>query len=280
MPSIRLGGTFAVPRPIRFWRKMTRIAVYSDLHLEFAPWTPPKAGADFAVLAGDTYTKNRCLPPSFGDAREAFGYPVVAVLGNHEHYGGNVETTLEKTRPAAERLGVTLLERQETVVAGVRVLGCTLWTDFRLLARDDDDRMKLDASLCTEKMTDFRVIRVAGDGFRRFRPRDAAMIHYASVAWLRERLAVPFDGSTVVVTHHAPSPRSIPERFAGERLSAAYASNLEALIEEFAPVLWVHGHVHDSFDYTIGATRILCNPRGYVPDEPNPRFDEMLVVDV
>lgn len=247
---------------------MTRIAVYSDLHLEFAPWTLPKSGADFAVLAG------------FGDARDAFGCPVVAVLGNHEHYGGKVEATIRKTRPAAERLGVELLENQETAIAGVRVLGCTLWTDFRLFAGDDECRMKLDASLCAEKMTDFRVIRVAGDGFRRFRPKDAAMTHCASVAWLRERLAVPFDGPTVVVTHHAPSPRSIPARFAGDRLSAAYASNLEPLIEEFRPALWVHGHIHDSVDYRIGTTRVLCNPRGYVPDEANAAFREDLVVEV
>lgn len=259
---------------------MIRIAVYSDLHLEFAPWAPPKTGADFAVLAGDTYTKNRCLPASMGDAREAFGCPVVAVLGNHEHYGGKVEATIRKMRPAAERLGVELLENQETVIAGVRVLGCTLWTDFRLFAGDDECRMKLDASLCAEKMTDFRVIRVAGDGFCRFRPKDAAMIHYASVAWLRERLAVPFDGPTVVVTHHAPSSRSIPERFAGERLSAAYASKLEPLIEEARPTLWVHGHVHDSCDYKIGATRVVCNPRGYVPSEPNPGFCKNLVIEI
>lgn len=259
---------------------MPRIAVYSDLHLEFAPWMPPRTDADFAVLAGDTYTKNRSLPAAFGDARKAFGCPVVAVLGNHEHYGEKVERTLEKTRPAAERMGVTLLEREETVIKGVRVLGCTLWTDFRLFAGNDDVRMRLDAARCADGLTDFRVIRVAADGFRRFRPKDAAMIHIASVIWLSERLAVPFDGPTVVVTHHAPSRRSIPTRYADDTLSAAYASNLDHLIEEFGPALWVHGHVHESFDYMVGRTRIVCNPRGYVPSEPNPAFREDLVIEV
>lgn len=259
---------------------MPRVLVCSDLHLEFGPWVPPKTGADFAVLAGDVYTKNRCLPASMGDAREAFGCPVVAVLGNHEHYGGKVDSTLEKTRPAAEHLGVTLLERQETVIAGVRLLGCTLWTDFRLFAGDDDDRMKLDAARCADGLTDFRIIRVAGDGYRRFRPKDAAILHYGSVSWLRERLAVPFDGPTVVLTHHAPSKRSIPARYAEDTLSAAYASNLDRLIEETRPSLWVHGHVHDSCDYMVGDTRVVCNPRGYVPGEPNPGFREDLVVEV
>jgi Icc-related predicted phosphoesterase len=259
---------------------MPRIAVYSDLHLEFAPWKPPRTGADFAVLAGDLYTRNRCLPASIGDARDAFGCPVVAVLGNHEHYGEKVERTLEKTQLAAERLGVTLLENQDAVIAGVRVLGCTLWTDFRLFAGDDDVRMKLDAVRCADGLTDFRVIRVAGDGYRRFRPKDAGTIHRASVAWLKERLAVPFDGPTVVLTHHAPSKRSIPAGYAEDPLSAAYASNLDHLIEEFGPALWVHGHVHESFDYRIGATRVVCNPRGYLPSEPNLGFREDLVIEV
>lgn len=259
---------------------MPRIAVYSDLHLEHAPWTPPRTGADLAVLAGDVYTKNRCLPASMGDARDAFGCPVVAVLGNHEHYGEKIERTLEKTRPAAERLGVTLLENQDAVIAGVRVLGCTLWTDFRLFAGDDDDRMKVDAGRCADGLTDFRTIRVAADGYRRFRPKDAGMIHRASVAWLRERLAVPFDGPTVVVTHHAPSNRSIPAKYAEDTLSAAYASHMDSLIEELKPELWIHGHVHDSCDYMIGSTRMVCNARGYVPSEPNPGFREDFVVDV
>jgi predicted phosphodiesterase len=259
---------------------MPRIAVYSDLHLEHALWTPPRTGADLVVLAGDFYTKNRCLPASFGGAREAFGCPVVAVLGNHEHYGGKVETTLEKMRPAAESLGITLLEREETAVAGARVLGCTLWTDFRLFAGDDDDLMKLDAGRCAAGLTDFRTIRVARDGYRRFRPKGAGMLHLASVAWLRERLAVPFDGPTIVVTHHAPSKRSIPARYAEDTLSAAYASNLDQLVEETRPTLWVHGHVHDSCDYRIGDTRVVCNPRGYLPSEPNPAFREDFVVEV
>lgn len=229
------------------------------------------------MLAGDTYTKNRCLP---ANATDAFGCPVVAVLGNHEHYGGKVETTSAKTRQAAEARGVVLLENEEAVVAGCRVLGCTLWTDFRLFAGDDDVRMKMDAAHCVDRLTDFRVVRVAKDGYRRFRPKDAAMLHLASVAWLRERLAQPFDGPTVVVTHHAPSARSIPPRFAEDRLSAAYASDLDGLVEEFSPALWVHGHVHESCDYMLGGTRVVCNPRGYVPHEVNPAFRDDLVVEV
>lgn len=259
---------------------MTRIAVYSDLHLEFIPWTPPRTDADFCVLAGDIYTRCRCLPAVMADAGAVFGCPVVMVAGNHEHYGGKIDRTLDKMRPVAETKGIHLLENEQIVLSGCRVLGCTLWTDFRLFAGDDDARMRMDAAFCADRMTDFRVIRVAQDMYRKFRPKDAGGIFAGSVAWLAERLAVPFDGPTVVVTHHAPSSRSIPARYAEDRLSAAFASDLEHVIEEFAPSLWVHGHVHDNCDYMIGRTKVLCNPRGYGPDDLNPSFREDLVVEV
>jgi Icc-related predicted phosphoesterase len=84
--------------------------------------------------------------------------------------------------------------------------------------------------------------------------------------------------STVVVTHHLPHARSVPARFKGDLLNAAYASDLSQVIEEHQPALWVHGHTHDSSDYHVSATRIVCNPRGY--EDENPRFDAGLVVTV
>lgn len=259
---------------------MPRIAVWSDLHLESAPWTPPKTGADVALLAGDIYTKSRCFPAGFGDARQAFGCPALAVLGNHEHYHGKIERTLGKIQPSAAQAGLQVLECDAVVVAGVRVLGCTLWTDFRLFARDDDAAMRADASACAQRLTDFRTIRVATDAYRRFSPKDAAGLHKASLEWLCAALATPFDGPTVVMTHHAPSLRSIPARYQADPLSAGYASHLDWAIAQFQPALWVHGHIRDSMDYRIGPTRVVCNPRGYIPDEPNRAFDEGLVVEV
>jgi Icc-related predicted phosphoesterase len=83
---------------------------------------------------------------------------------------------------------------------------------------------------------------------------------------------------SVVVTHSVPSIQSIPERFQDHPLVPAFASNMENLIQEFSPRLWIHGHTHDSFDYQIGKTRIICNPRGYVPNAYNPDFDEKMIV--
>jgi Icc-related predicted phosphoesterase len=97
---------------------------------------------------------------------------------------------------------------------------------------------------------------------------------------LHRELSQKFDGPTVVVTHHAPSPRSIAPKFADSELNPAFTSNLEPLIEHYQPALWVHGHMHNSSDYKIGQTRVVCNPRGYFPDELNPLFNPDLVVDL
>jgi hypothetical protein len=264
---------------------VARIALYSDLHLEFGSWTPPKLGVDVVVLAGDTYTKNRGV--IWEDARDAFGCPVIlAVCGNHEHYSGKVDTTVAKTKPVMAAKGVTLLENEEIVAAGVRFLCATLWADFRLFAGDDIVMVKHDANLCvgdrySRGLNDFRCIRVAKDGYRRFRPLDAATIHTRTVAWLDERLAVPHDGPTVVVTHHAPSLKCVPQKWLNDRLTAAYASNLDWLIEKHQPDAWCSGHIHDNVpEFRIGATRILSNPRGYWPSHLNPNFRSDFVIEV
>jgi hypothetical protein len=158
----------------------------------------------------------------------------------------------------------------------LRLLGATLWTDFRL------DRTPIESmAIAEQQLEDFRAIRVErGYRLRALRPSDTARLHDATVGFLTRELGRPFDGVTVVVTHHAPSPRSIAPRFDGDRLNPAFASDLEELIRAHQPALWIHGHVHDSFDYRIGATRVVCNPRGYYPGELNPAFDPLLVIEV
>lgn len=141
------------------------------------------------------------------------------------------------------------------IIDGVRFLGSILWTDFALFGEADQFFAIRQAQQC---MTDFSIIRNHG---RDFTPQDAIGLHTASRDWLAATLTQPFDGKTVVVTHHAPSSRSVPQRYADDRLSPAFASNLEALMDGDRAALWVHGHVHDSFDYEIHGTRVVCNPR-------------------
>lgn len=248
-----------------------KLHVLSDLHTEFAPFSPPETDADALVLAGDTGVGLRGMERARGWA-EALGKPVVYVAGNHEFYGGAIPRHHEKLAAAAEGTGVRFLENGLAALGGARVLGCTLWTDFNLFGN-----RYLDAAAAQAVMNDFRKIRVS-PAFHRFRPGDARRLHQKSVEWLRARLDEPFDGPTVVVTHHAPSLRSLDPSDRSDPVSAGDASDLEWLLDGRA-ALWIHGHTHYRADYTAGGTRVVSNPRGY-PDEPVPGFDPGLVVEV
>lgn len=248
-----------------------KVRVLSDLHLEFGAWEPPAAPADVVVLAGDITPGPRGL----AWAREHFpDTPIVYVLGNHEFYGEVFETATASAREQAAGLGVHLLECDAVVIGGVRILGCTLWTDFRLEGgRAAEARAKLEAR---HLMNDFRVIRCAGGTFT---PDDAQRLHERAREWLGHRLAEPFDGPTVVVTHHLPHRRSIHPRYAHHPLNPCFATHLPKLVQR--PVaLWIHGHTHESMDYRVRGTRVVCNPRGYFPHDMNPSFDPALVVEI
>ena len=102
-----------------------------------------------------------------------------------------------------------------------------------------------------------------GDGL--LSTRETARRHARDRAFIEAEIAAAHEAGlkTVVITHHAPSPRSIHPRFAGDECNPGFASNLEAMIQRFQPALWVHGHVHNAVDEQLGRTRILANPRGY-----------------
>jgi Icc-related predicted phosphoesterase len=245
-----------------------RIRVLSDLHLEFADFRPPPAPADVVVLAGDIHVGVAGVKW----AREEFpDVPVIYVAGNHEFYKGAIPRTYDKLRKAAAGSNVHVLENEAFEVGGVRFLGCTLWTDLALFG---DVPIGIAAAAAT--MSDFRLIRLS-PRFRRFRPEDAIGFHRQSLRWLEERLGP--DARDVVVSHHAPLPSSLHPRYASDRASAAYASDLGGLLERTRPALWVHGHVHHPFDYQAGATRVVCNPRGY-PGELVEGFRPDLVVEL
>lgn len=246
-----------------------RIHVLSDLHTEFAPFDPPPVDADVVVLAGDIGVGLRGLEW----ARTAFGdTPVVYVAGNHEPYRHALPKLTDEIAHEAEGSNVHFLENRAVEVGGVRFLGCTLWTDFDLFG----ERVRSAAS-AQAAMNDFRMIRVA-PSFRRFGPGDARTMHLRSVRWLQEHLEVPFAGPTVVVTHHAPSLRSVAPARRADPLTAAYASDLEWMLTGMA-ALWIHGHTHHRVDYEIAGTRIVSNQRGY-PDEEVGGFDPACVVEL
>jgi hypothetical protein len=197
---------------------------------------------------------------------------VLYVAGNHEFYGEAIPRHLRKMEEAAAGSTVRFMENREVALDGVRFLGCTLWTDFELFGQ-----RAVSAAAAQGVMNDFRKIRVE-PRFRRLSPPDVMVMHNHSLRWLTERLDAPFDGQTVIVTHAAPSLRSVSPARRGDPLSAAYASDLEWMLEGRA-ALWIHGHTHFCCDYEVGGTRVLSNARGY-PREDTGAFDPALVVEV
>lgn len=222
---------------------------------------------DVLVLAGDIESDPGRLAARIRQISPTL--PVVYVIGNHEYYRWDWATAVDEYRQALSPLrNVHVLEKGTVVLSGIRFLGCALWTDFF-------GGMQGPAS--EGGLNDFDVIGLDGG---RLRWTDVANRHRNSLAWLRKELETSFSGATVVVTHHAPSALSNPPQFAGSPISGAFYSNLDALIEETQPALWIHGHMHDSSDYRIGNTRIICNPYGYHGIETNVDWDPEAVVEI
>lgn len=131
-------------------------------------------------------------------------------------------------------------------------------------------------------MYDFSVIKVAPDFEETFSPALSQLLFAQSVAWLEQCFARTHEGPTVVVTHFAPTPRSIAARFEDSSINAAFVSDLTEKILRWQPDLWLHGHTHDSFDYRVGRTRIVCNARGYAKDGQveNTQFDPEFTIEI
>ena len=234
-----------------------KILVLSDLHLEFLPLVPDETAADVVVMAGDIDLGIDGL--SWG--RRSFpGKELVYVAGNHEFYGHDWERLNDQLREQARRHEVHFLEDGAAEIAGVRFLGTSLWTDFDLFGAD---RRAEAMHTARDYMTDYARITVSSQakGRSALTPDMVRARHLASRAWLEQRLAEAAGKKTVVVTHFLPGMRSVAERFRDDLTSAAFASDLDALMGKAA--LWIHGHTHDSFDYVHNGTRVVCNPRGY-----------------
>ncbi len=252
-----------------------RIALLSDLHLSMQSMPHPRIDADVVVLAGDVWR-----PAGAIEWAKQLDRPTLFVAGNHEFYGSDLVTTMKQLRELAAGSAVRVLEKDEWHHAGVRFLGCTLWSDYRLF----DNAALRDVVLprVAGELYDFTRVRVAPDFDDHFTPALSQLLFDDSVAWLEARFAQAHAGPTVVVTHFAPSRHSIAARFAGSPINACFVSDLEAQILRWQPQLWLHGHTHDSFDYRIGQTRVVANPRGYARggEVENKAFDPELVLEL
>lgn len=254
-----------------------RIAALSDLHCEFEKPKPKADGhpnrgpslydlkmlrPDVMVLAGDIEVSPRMVLDYVAQVARFLGSIVVYVPGNHEYYKGDITWDTAELRKGFTDLRSNgteayLLNETSVVISGVRFLGATLWTDYALFG---PGMIATSRAMARMKLNDHKLIAIDG---KPFRPEDAHAMHVRTRSWLNEILRKQHSGPTVVVTHHAPAKGSIAPKYAEDPLTAAYASDLSSIIEEHRPELWLHGHTHDSFDYFVGKTRVVCNPRGY-----------------
>jgi Icc-related predicted phosphoesterase len=248
-----------------------KIQVLSDLHLEFIPFQPLITDADVVVLAGDIHLGTEGLQW----AKEIFTDKIVIyVLGNHEYYYHTTPTLIHQLRQLAIHSQVHVLENESIEIEGVKFFGCTLWTDFKLWGNVEAAALNAQSI-----MTDYYRIKIS-PALRMLQASDTASFHAHSIKWLSHELKLAKTSSKkVVVTHHAPSSRSLPAIFRSDLIGAALVSPLDEFIEDFDIDVWVHGHVHKTLDYQIGKTRIVCNPRGY-PRERLSTFNPDWVIEV
>lgn len=258
-----------------------KIKVVSDLHLEFSDVyikNSSENDVDVLILSGDILVAEK-LTKEFSESgirfrdflkRCSFQFPhVVYVAGNHEFYdGGKFHKTVDEMKQFCDTFfnNVYFLERDTKVIDDVLFVGATLWTDM-----NKHDPLTLHA--VRDMMNDYRAIKNDQKGYTALKPADTAERHRQSKDYIKFILSENRDKKTVVVGHHSPSYQSIHPMYASEYImNGAFHSDLSEIILDNPQIkLWTHGHTHHPFDYMIGETRIVCNPRGYVSS----RGDEM-----
>lgn len=247
-----------------------KIQIISDLHQEFGSTELCFDNADIVVLAGDINLGTKGIDWIKNAIPDK---PVLYVLGNHEYYKGSYPKTLHKIKETARGSNVFVLENSFADINGIRFHGATLWTDFSIFGNPVQYGM-----LCQTKMNDYKMIR-RDPSYSKMRTIDTFKIHQLSRQWLKESLENSGELTNIVITHHAPSIKSVPELYKEDPLSAAYASDLEELITEYKPLYWIHGHIHTPCRYTIGETEVICNSHGYIDEKYN-GYEKELIVEV
>ena len=260
-----------------------KIALASDLHLEFGDITLINdEGAEVLILSGDIMTaqdlhdhpepinttvnlgRRQESAQRYRDflkrCSEAFPH-VIYVAGNHEFYHGKwpIGNIQDLRNECSKFPNVYFMENDCRKIGDTTFIGCTLWTDM-----NKGDPLTLHA--VSSMMNDFIIIRNDEHGYTRLRPAHVAHRHRQSVDYIRTVIEGKFDERFVIVGHHAPTKLSTHPRYKEDTImNGAYSSDLSEFILDHPQIkLWTHGHTHDPFDYLVGSTRIVCNPRGYI----------------
>jgi len=283
-----------------------KIAICSDLHLEFGTISLENTeNADVLILGGDICVAKDLMKKDNNDILDRFGrsetwhqffrecsdrFPhVLYVMGNHEHYHGDCANTLTTLRDRLSYLdNLHILDKETFIVDDITFIGGTLWTDM-----NKEDPITL--LHMKGMMNDFRCVKNSNritifkdeDGKfhkreSRFSPEDTVEDHRKMMEYIRLMIEGKFDQKFVVVGHHAPSKASTHPRYVDEQImNGGYSSDLSEFIMDHPQIkLWTHGHTHDDFDYMVGSTRIVCNPRGYDAYEDRADKFELKFVEV
>lgn len=266
-----------------------KIAIGSDLHVEFGDIQLENPGVDLLVLAGDICVMNHLhKQTAYGDVARNFFQRVsndfprtLYVMGNHEHYGGDFAKSKQQFKDFCEThfiSNIQLLDKESVTIDGYDFIGGTLWTDFN----DMDSYTMFNAE---HAMNDYKGVKNTNDTISwKFLPKHALRDHgdmrgYLQTCMDHYKESGRTDNKVVVITHHAPSKLSVHEKYEHDTLmNGNFYTPMDDFIMNNPQIqLWIHGHMHDDFDYGIGGTRVICNPRGYVNYESR-TFDFQLKV--
>lgn len=256
--------------------------VYSDLHLEFGAFKIPELPTDkqtLLILAGDI----TIYPFSvfwFANLARRFAH-IIYVLGNHEHYHGNIKTTKTVIEQSFEDEFFTnnysvVDDPAQLKFDGFRILAGTLWTNM-----DGDNPVT--KSIVGRGLNDYRLItNLEGTTLR---PDDTIAKFKYTIEKFEEFFAEPYDGKTYVVTHHLPSYSAISKlyRSNADKINGGYASNLDEFILTHQPEYWFFGHSHTTNNFKIGNTTLFSNPRGYADKFGGPQnknFNEIGLIEL
>lgn len=263
-----------------------KLRILSDLHLEVMDFSAPTLDSDkdtVLVLAGDIAPlARRSLLSPFLETMAAQFREVIYVMGNHEFFHGAWPGDIELLQKWRLPKNIHTLERSRIVIDGITFLGATLWSD---LNSGDPFFMQQVA----QAMPDYHHVRLSdatpGRPHPLLQPAHTLADHQKSLAWFDRELSFlrRENKPAVMISHHAPTPQSISSQYSMNYLNGAFVSDLTSLLDRTQPLLAIHGHTHNSCDYRIGQTQVVCNPRGYcLPEKSpeNPAFNPFFSVEL
>ncbi len=277
-----------------------QIKIASDIHLEFSEFMiNNNENCDVLVLPGDIFMVQDLHDyPVTSEYQSEMGsrqrraklyrkflsrcsdlFPeVIYVAGNHEFYKGKWHAGLTYLADEIDKYSnIHFLENDTKIIDDVVFIGGTLWTDMN--KRDPVTLLGI-----INLMTDFGSIRNDKRSYKALTPADTVVRHFKTKEYFSTALEEHKDKKCVVVSHHAPSELSCAAQYKNETtMNGGFYSDLNDFILDRPQIkVWTHGHTHTAFDYMLGDTRVICNPRGYETYNftENPSFDPDKIIEL